>query len=582
MAEERVQRRLAAILAADVVGYSRLMEQDESATMGALKQRRRTILNPLVVQYQGRIMKVMGDGVLVEFASAVNAVQCAVDLQARMGEANADIPEDRRIILRIGVNLGDVLVEGSDLYGDGVNVAARLQSLAEPGGILIAGPVYDQIRNKVHAEFDDLGSRTFKNLIHPVRIYSVGDGMKGEARSSDSRDDEPLTIPSRPSIAVLPFTNMSSDPEQEYFADGLAEDLITDLSKVTGLFVIARNSSFTYKGKPVDIRSIAKDLGVRYVVEGSVRRASARVRINAQLIDAKDNAHLWADRFDRDLAEIFKLQDEVVEKIVTALADVLSGAPSMATRRATNVEAYDLFVRGRALVTQLAEGNRRARPLLEQSIELDPGFAEAHAWLGMSHHFSWAYWGEAKEHHSMPALTAAQRAVSLDPGNAVAHAILGDVLIFDGRPDEGAAELALALRYNPNHADAWAFLGELKAFQGRPMEGIADLRKALRLNPHPPGWYYWLLGLAQYAAGRYEDAIETLRHEATHRMASQRILAASLAQLGRLEEAKVEAAQFLASNPHFSMQHWASTQPFRHDQDRQHFIEGYAKAGLPK
>jgi TolB-like protein/class 3 adenylate cyclase/Tfp pilus assembly protein PilF len=581
MTEERVQRRLAAILAADVVGYSRLMEQDESATLTALKERRRTVLNPLVVQHQGRVMKVMGDGVLVEFASAVNAVQCAMDLQAHMENANTTLPENRRIVLRIGVNLGDVLVEGGDLYGDGVNVAVRLQSLAEPGGILIAGPIYDQIRNKVHAEFDDLGTRTFKNLTHPVRVYSIGESAGGEDRSSESRRGEPLTIPSRPSIAVLPFTNMSSDPEQDYFADGLAEDLITDLSKVTGLFVIARNSSFIYKGKPVDIRSIAKDLGVRYVVEGSVRRASDRVRINAQLIDAKENAHLWADRFDRDLAEIFRLQDEVVQKIVTALSDVLAAAPAMISRRAANLEAYDLFVRGRALVAQLAEGNRRARPLLQRSIELDPGFAEAHAWLAMSHHFSWAYWGEAKEHHLIPALTAAQRAVSLDAENAVAHAILGDVLIFDGRPDEGAAELAAALRLNPNHADAWAFLGELKAFQGSPTEGIADLRKALRLNPHPPGWYYWLLGLAQYVAGRYEDAIETLRHEATHRMGSQRILAASLAQLGRLDEAKREAAEFLASNPHFSMQNWASTQPFRHEKDRQHFTEGYARAGLP-
>jgi TolB-like protein len=381
---------------------------------------------------------------------------------------------------------------------------------------------------------------------------------------------------------VLPFTNMGSDPEQEYFADGLAEDLITDLSKVPGLLVIARNSSFTYKGRSVDIRSVARELGVRYVIEGSVRRAAARIRINAQLIDATDSSHVWADRFDRDLADIFALQDEVVGRIINALADALPSARPIASRRATNLEAYDLFARGRVLVTQSVEGNRAARPLLERSIEIDPGFAEAHAWLAMSHHFAWAYWGEATERHPALALAAAQRAVSLDPEDAVAHAILADVLIFAGSPEKGAAELATALRINPNHADAWTFLGQLRAFEGRAVEGIDYVRKALRLNPYPPGWYYWLLGLAQYAAGQYEDAVDTLRHESTHRMGSQRILAASLAQLGRIKEAKREAGQFLASHPHFSMQHWADTQPFRHEADRQHFIDGYVKAGLPR
>jgi TolB-like protein/Tfp pilus assembly protein PilF len=389
-------------------------------------------------------------------------------------------------------------------------------------------------------------------------------------------------LPSRASIAVLPFTNMSSDPEQEYFADGLAEDLITDLSKVPGLLVIARNSSFTYKGRPVDVRSVARELGVRYVIEGSVRRAAARIRINAQLIGAADNSHLWADRFDRDLADIFALQDEVVRRIVDALADALPSVRSIASRRATSLEAYDLFVRGRALVTQSVEGNRTARPLLEAALKLDPDFAEAHAWLAMSHHFAWAYWGEATERHPALALAAARRAVSLDPADAVAHAILADVLIYAGHSEEGAAELATALRISPNHADAWTFLGQLRAFEGRAAEGIDHLRKALRLNPYPPGWYYWLLGLAQYAAGRYEDAVGTLRHESTRGMGSQRILAASLAQLGRVDEAKAEALQFLASHPHFSMQHWADTQPFRHEADRQHFIDGYVKAGLPR
>ena len=321
---------------------------------------------------------------------------------------------------------------------------------------------------------------------------------------------------------------------------------------------------------------------MRYVIEGSVRRAATRVRINAQLIDASDNSHLWAERFDRDLADIFSLQDEVVGEIVSALAHVLPSASSVASRRAMNLEAYDLFVRGRVLVTQSAQGNRAASSLLERSIELDRSFAGAHAWLAMSHHFAWAYWLEPMGSHTSLALAAAQKAVALDPNDALAHAVLGDVLIYAGKPEKGAAELAAALRINPNQADAWAFLGQLKAFEGSAVEGIEHLSKALQLNPYPPGWYRWLLGLAEYAAGRYEDAVGTLRHEATYRMGSQRILAASLAQLGRMEEARVEAREFLASNPQFSMQHWASTQPFRREADRQHLLDGYLKAGLPR
>jgi TolB-like protein/class 3 adenylate cyclase/Tfp pilus assembly protein PilF len=575
MTDERIQRRLAAVMAADVVGYSRLMETDEAGTLAALKSRRKQVLQPLVARHHGRVFKVTGDGVMVEFASAVNALQCAIDVQHAMAAANAALPEKLRIVLRIGVNLGDVMVEGSDLYGDGVNIAARLEATAEAGGILISGTIYDHVRNKINIGFEDLGAQTVKNIALPVRIYRVFGTPPVVISTSNAITD-------KPSIAVLPFTNMSSDPEQEYFADGLAEDLITDLSKVPGLLVIARNSTFAYKGRSVDVRSVARDLRVRYVLEGSVRRERARVRINAQLIDATDGSHLWADRFDRDLADVFLLQDEVVGTIVNALSGVLPAAVTSSTRRTASLEAYDLFVRGRVLVIQSPESNRAAPPLLERAIELDPRFADAQAWLAMSHHFAWAYWLDAPERHHSLALAAARRAVSLDPENAVAHAILGDVLIYDGNPDDGAAELAAALRINPNHADAWAFLGQLKAFEGKAAEGIGHLRHAIRLNPHPPGWYYWLLGLAQYAAGQYADAVETLRHEATHRLGSQRILAASLARLGHMEEAKEEARQFLDSNPDFSIQHWASTQPFRHEVDRQHFIDGYEDAGLPQ
>ena len=487
-------------------------------------------------------------------------------------------PKAHRIEIRIGINLGEVIVEGDDRYGEGVNVAARLQQLAEPGGICVSGKVSKEVEKKLAFGFEPMGEHKMKNISEPIACYRVSLQLLSPAQINRSAPNA-LRLPNRAAIAVLPFTNMSSDPEQEYFGDGLAEDLITDLSKVPGLLVIARNSSFAYKGRAVDVRSMAKDLGVRYLVEGSVRRAAARIRINVQLIDAEDGTHLWADRFDRDLADIFLLQDEVVGRIVNALAGVLPSARSLPRQRATNVEAYDLFVRGRVLAIQSVESSREARPLLERAIELDQGFSDAHAWLAMSHVWGWSYWGEAPELDRPLAIAAAHRAVALDSENASAHAILGYVLFLDGKPDAGAPELQTALQLNPNHSDAWAFLGVLKAFAGGVEESINHLRNAFRLNPHPPGWYYWHLGLVQYLAGRYEDAIETLRHETTHRSGSQRILAASLAQLGRVEEAKAEAAQFLAANPQFSIKHWANRQPFRREADRLAFCRRVSEGG---
>lgn len=580
MAENVSQRRLAAILAADVVGFSRLMEIDDRGTLDALKDRLTHVIEPLLIGHHGRIVKLMGDGVLAEFASAVNAVQCALDLQDAMRTANSGIADDRQIVLRIGINLGDIIVDGDDIFGDAVNVAARIQTMAEPGSVLVAGAIFDQVRAKLKINHSDLGIRKLKNIAQQISVFRVSP-RSADLTASPTAGIERPPVESRASIAVLPFTNMSSDSEQNYFADGLAEDLITDLSKVKGLLVIARNSSFTYKGKAVDIRSIAKDLGVRFVVEGSVRRVLAKVRINAQLIDATDNTHLWAERYDRDLADIFTLQDEVVAEIVHALTRVLPTAATIGTRRAANLEAYDLFVRGRAMVTGSPESNRAAPQVLDQAIQLDPGFADAHAWLAMSHHFAWAYWLDPQDRHPWLALAAARRAVALDPDDAVAHAVLGDILIYARNHQEGASELATALRINPNHADAWTFLGQLSAFEGRPVEGVGHIQTALRLNPHPPGWYYWILGLAQYAAGSYDEAVTTLRHRSTHRLGSQRILAASLARLGRLDEAAAEARQFLRSYPEFSVRHWADTQPFRNESDLQLFVDGYIQAGLP-
>lgn len=572
-----MERRLAAILAADVVGSTRLIEQDEAGTLAALRGRRTGILEPLVAAHYGRIVKVMGDGMLAEFASAVNAVDCAVELQERMSAANQEFAPDRQIVLRIGVNLGDVVVEDGDLYGDGVIIAVRLEGIAEPGSILVSGSAYDQVRNKVKAAFDNLGMQELKNIAEPVRVYRVQ-----SSPAATATDGEPPPLPAMPSIAVLPFTNISNDADQDAFCDGLTEDLITDISRTPGLFVIARNSSFAYKGKNADARRIARDLGVRYLLEGSARRAAGRVRINAQLIDAVGGGHLWAERFDRGLDDIFAMQDEVTGKIVEALVGRLTTAP--ARKRPANLEAYDLCVRGRLLVAQSPAAAREARLLLQRAIALDPTYAEAHRWLGLYLWEAWVVWAEPMEPHRRQALAMAEKAVALDPNDAGNHCALGYILAYEGagRAAEADAAFAAALARDPNHADAWANRSDVSVLRGRPAEAIDKLHRALRLNPHPPGRYYWILGNAQYAARQYEEAIETLRHEATYRTGSRRTLAASLAQLGRLDEARREAELFMVSNPHFAIGPWLASHPFTDDATRQHFLDGYRKADLPE
>jgi len=576
MAEERAQRRLAAILAADVVGYSRLMGQDEVGTLAALKERRKEVLEPLVGRHRGRIFKVAGDGVFVEFGSAVNAVQCAIDLQQGMAVANGNLPPDRRIVLRIGVNLGDVMVEGGDLYGDGVNIAARLEGIAEPGGILISGSAYDQVKGKVEAGFEDLGSQSLKNIGETVRIYQSRPGHEAAAAMPA------LALPDKPSIAVLPFENMSADPEQAYFADGLTEDLIMDLSQVPGLFVIARHSSFVYKAKSVDVRSIARNLGVRYVLEGSARRAAGRVRINVQLIDAIGGGHLWAERFDRSLDDVFKVQDEVTAKIVEALVGRLTLARTPERKRPTSLEAYDLCVRGRALLFQSEQAAREARLMFERAIALDPEFAEAHRCIALSLVDSWSLWGEPLEPSLQLALTAGQKAVMLDPNDAGNRWVYGYVLALGDQWAEAEPEFAVALKLDPNNADTWAMMSELMVLSGRPTDALANIEKALRLNPHPPGWYYWFLGQSQYLDRQYDRAVLTLRREETYRSACRRTLAAALAQLGRLDEARREAEMFMMSSPHFTIHQWVESQQFRDEGACQHFVDGYRKAGLPE
>ena len=578
MVEARAQRRLAAIAVADVVGYSRLMEIDEAGTLAALRERRTGILQPIVRTHDGRIVKVMGDGVLMEFASAVNAVTAAIELQRRMAEANAALPKARHVVLRIGINLGDIVIEGSDVYGDGVNVAARLESLAEPGAICVSRSVHDQVARRLDCGFDDLGPKTLKNIAEPVHVYRV------RAEPMTAAALEPLPLPAKPSIAVLPFTNMSNDPEQDVFTDGLTEDLITELSKAPGLFVIARHSAFAFKNKAMDVRLLAEALGVRYILEGSARRAAGRIRINAQLIDAREGGgHLWAERFDRDLADVFAVQDEVVARIVEALVGRLAASKLPDRKPPKSIEAYDLCVRARFLYHRMggAEAGKEARLLFQRAIAIDPDYAEAHSYLAMTHWFAWTNWSEPVDPHRRLALETARHAVALDPNDPWAHTVLGYVLGYDGFYDESAAQLDAALGVDPSHADTYALRTDLLVMEGRPLEAIASVTHALRLNPHPPSWYYWLQGEAEYSARHYDKAIAALRHEATYGTGSRSILAAALAQLGRVEEGRMEARLFMADYPGFRIETFLDTQPFRLASDREHLAEGYRKAGLP-
>jgi TolB-like protein/tetratricopeptide (TPR) repeat protein len=403
----------------------------------------------------------------------------------------------------------------------------------------------------------------------------LGDGMIADGAAATA------ALAGKTSIAVLPFKSMSIEPDQDFLTEGLTDDLITDLSKIPNLLVIARTSSAAFGGREVDARDVARQLGVRYLVEGGVRRTENRVRINAQLIDASNNAHVWGERFDRELADVFALQDEIVSRIVEALSGALPGTRQIVHRRTASLNAYELFIRGKAQIAQASESTVSGRELLLGAVRLDPSFADAYAWLAHGQRVAWIYASEPEALLRPSSLEAAERAVTLDPENADARWSLGLVLAYDGKLSEGIAEVEAALRLNPNHADAWAFMTDLMVLDGQPEKGIECAFHAFRLNPFPPPVYRWFLGLAQYAAGRYEEAVRTLRHEETHRQGSQRILAASLARLGLMKEARAEATQFLAVYPDFRATRWADVHPFRRAEDREHFVDGYAKAGLP-
>ena len=585
MAEQRVQRRLAAILAADVVGYSRLMEADEAATLAALKSRRRDVLVPLVAKHQGRVFKTTGDGVLVEFASAVNAVQCAVDLQQAMAAANGGQPDDHHIILRIGVNLGDVMVEGGDLYGDGVNIAARLEALAEPGRILVSGTAYDHIKSKVKVGFDDLGAQTLKNIAESVRTYRVA-GAPVEASTA------PKLITDRPSIAVLAFQNMSGDPEQEYFADGMVEEIITALSRMKWLFVIARNSSFTYKNRTVDVKQIGRELGVRYVLEGSVRKATNKVRITGQLIDASTGAHLWAERFEGSIDGIFELQDQVTERVVGAIAPKLEQAEIERARRkpTERLDAYDCYLRGLAAFHRWTqEGNAEALPLFYRAIQVDPSFASAY---GMAAH---CYdqrkgngWVTNPIYETAEAVRLSRRAAELGRDDAVALCTAGITLAYvSGDLSDGAAFIDEALVLNPNLALAWLFSGWMRIYFGEPELAVERLARAMRLSPQDPRIFEMQTGIAvaHFLAHRDSEALswaEAATRAQPNFDGALRILAASYAMCGRKEEAQKAIRRLIAHHPELRISDLKVLFPIQRPQDIARWEEGLRRAGLPE
>jgi adenylate cyclase len=586
----RDHRRLAAIVLLDVVGYSRLMGADESGTLAALKAHRRELIDPKIAEYDGRIVKTTGDGLLLEFSSVVDAVRCAVDVQRGMAERNAEVPAESRIQLRIGINVGDVISDGNDIYGDGVNVAARLEALAEPGGIFVSHNVYDQVRDKLSFRFEDLGEHTVKNIARPIRIHRIdldGDGAAAIARPASSRTSTKASDFDRPTLAVLPFTNMSGDPEQEYFADGISEDIITGLSRLRWFFVIARNSSFTYKGKAVDVKRVARELGVRYVLEGSVRKGGDRVRITAQLIDASTGNHLWADRYDGDLTDVFALQDEITTKVVAAIEPKLLEAEGIRSqsRSPEDLGAWDMLIRANSLFWRLTTAEDEAAiVILQRAVERYPDYAPVHSMLAFMLLVSGYVDCNVMEPQVKQAAPFAARAAELDDSDPWAHLALGLLAFFMRRTDEAVEEFQHALDLNPNFAAAHGYLGWALAFDGRTDQAIAHLELAIRMSPHDPQNAIFNTGIAvvHYLSGRFTEAVSFGRKALQQRSgftASNRICIASLAQAGQIDEARAALAHLKALHPELSIA-WIERHVPYTPGPMAKFIEGMRKAGL--
>jgi adenylate cyclase len=629
MANEGFKRKLTAILIADAVGYSRLMRKDEEATVRDIAAHR-VLITEIIHRHHGRVIDSPGDNILAEFASIVDAVNGAIKIQGEIEKSNTDTPKDRRMEFRIGINLGDVIEEEERIYGDGVNIAARVEGLAAAGGISISGTVYEHIKDKLSLGYHFLGEQDVKNIYEPVRVYrlltesaDVGK-MIGEKKAKSKKfryvasgalaliilvvgalviwnnyfreqiepasvDKMAFPLPDKPSIAVLPFENLSGDSKQDYFSDGMTDDLITDLSKISGLFVIARNTAFTYKGKPVKIRQVAEELGVRYVLEGSVRKADNRVRINAQLIDATTGGHLWAERYDRHYTDIFGLQDEVIGKIVAALAVKLTGVEQvqLARRPTDNLEAYDYYLRAeRDIYSEDYSLLSVTLSLYEKAITLDPDFADAHAGYARAAVDIWrGSWDMvlAGPVARKRAYEAAARALALDPKIPRAYSVLGVLQVVDGRYDEAIESARKAVSLGPNSDDAYVNLAIVLMFSGRPAEALAAMETALRLNPRPSRGVYGYYGVVLFMNRQYEKAIEPLKKARESSYLARNHLAMAYAQLGRLDDAKAETDGLLKAIPEDCLSVYRIYYAHhKREADRAHMIEALRKAGMPE
>ena len=585
MSVDQVERRLAAILAADVAGYSRLMGADEEGTLKTLTLYR-GVITQFVEEHQGRVVDAVGDSMLAEFGSAVQAVRSAVAIQRALDRRNADLEEARRMRFRIGINVGDVMVQGSDLLGDGVNIAARLEQMAEPGSILVSAAVWEQIDGKLSFPCTYVGEQTAKNIARPVRTYRVGWDQRELLDARPGAATAPA-LPSKPSIVILPFVNLSDDPEQEYFADGISEDIITALSKSRWLFVIARNTSFTYKHKAVNVRQVGRELGVRYVLEGSVRRSGNRVRITAQLIEAATDTHLWSERYDRDIADIFAVQDEITESVVGAIEpELLQVERQRAARKSPeNMDVWDHYARGLWRLYQFSpEDNERAERLMRRAIELDAASALGH--MGLARVITvriWWGWSQDLAGDVRAAYAAARRAVELDARDSHTHYTLTWPTFLRGELESALAEAQKAIDLTPNFALAYFVLGVIRVFLGRFEQAADPIRRAMRLSPHEPlTFFFWhALALAQYHQGHYEEAAKLARTGIAIRPYHllYRTLAACYGQIGRPEEAGAALAELRRLMPKDAEQQWHSTHPYADPAHRAHFVDGLRKAG---
>ncbi len=635
MTTEDFKRRLSAILSADVEGYSRLMREDEEATVHTITKYR-TAMTHIINQYRGRVVDSPGDNILAEFTSVVDAVNCGVELQRELAERNAELPENRRMQFRIGINLGDVLEEGKRIYGDGVNIAARMESLAKAGEICISGTVYDAVESKIGLSYEYLGEQEVKNIDKPVRAYRVL-SLPGAAahrvvkakravgktwrhvvvaivailivgaalavwhfylRTSPTSEEVAsvkkmaVPLPDKPSIVVLPFANMSEDSKQEYFSDGITEDIITDLSKVSGLFVIARNSSFSYKGKQMKVQDVAKDLGVRYVLEGSVRRAGNRLRITAQLIDAKTGNHMWAERYDREVKDIFTVQDEVARNVVSELAVTLKANESerLYRKHTENIEAYELYL---GIIREYwppekKEDHLKALELCKRLVELDPNFAGAYQlpsfFLSMGLRFGYS---TSPREDAEKALELAQKAVSLDDTFAPSYNALASAYLMKGQHEDALAAATAAVRIEPGGYNSNMFHGFYLHWMGRGEEAVKALKRAQQLNPKylddPVSWMLDFMGFACFVAGRYEESIEAMKKAIDRHgpfILREAFLTAAYSELGRDEEAKEMARQLLKRYPKFSLKSWKYAKTYKNPEDTERLLNALRKAGL--